>query len=536
MAVIQISRIQHRRGLEQDFPQLASAELGWTIDTRRLFIGNGTELEGAPTPGVTEILTEYSDILSLVNTFQYKNLDAGFEAITGPDYSSPIVRTLQNKVDDFTSVKDFGAIGDGVADDTEPFRRAFHNARAGKLPSGINPRHRAIYIPAGNYRITDTIKIPPYTMIIGEGKDTSIVEGAFAGPLFQLEDSATQVGASFGASSAVVTEYHFRDFQLFQKIATFDQPALQIDGGNAITFNRVFFKGLISDLVGTNMNDGRAGCYMSGASSSVETFDVKFEQCEFSNIGYGIQALLESHDIVINACTFKDVYRGVVLGETGQTNTSKPYSIVVSNNIFKNVAFQGLYCHDYIYNVTSKGNMYTITSRNSSSPTATIVSSAITFAANNNSSIGDIFGWTDSNNDYLNHQPVATSTYRCYVVDKDYGIQSGKLFDVHAYQITLANTASFSSAALFTLPRANVSYQENVEVSYKVSHSGNVRTGKMYVVKTGGGIGWHEEYLETGNTDFTFNANISTGDVEYISSATAEPAELTYSIRYFNET
>ena len=29
MAVTQISRIQHRRGLEQDLPQLSSAELGW---------------------------------------------------------------------------------------------------------------------------------------------------------------------------------------------------------------------------------------------------------------------------------------------------------------------------------------------------------------------------------------------------------------------------------------------------------------------------------------------------------------------------
>jgi len=60
MAILQISRIQHRRGLQQDLPQLASAELGWSIDTRKLYIGNGTVDEGAPEQGVTEILTEYS--------------------------------------------------------------------------------------------------------------------------------------------------------------------------------------------------------------------------------------------------------------------------------------------------------------------------------------------------------------------------------------------------------------------------------------------------------------------------------------------
>lgn len=60
MAVIQISKIQVRRGLQENLPQLASGELGWSIDERRLYIGNGTLVEGAPIVGVTEILTEYS--------------------------------------------------------------------------------------------------------------------------------------------------------------------------------------------------------------------------------------------------------------------------------------------------------------------------------------------------------------------------------------------------------------------------------------------------------------------------------------------
>ena len=68
MAVIQISRIQHRRGLEADLPNLASAELGWSVDTRQLYIGNGTIEEGAPSLGKTKILTEYS-ILDFETSF-----------------------------------------------------------------------------------------------------------------------------------------------------------------------------------------------------------------------------------------------------------------------------------------------------------------------------------------------------------------------------------------------------------------------------------------------------------------------------------
>ena len=60
MAVIQISKIQLRRGLQENLPQLASAEMGWSIDERRLFIGNGTLAEGAPSTGVTEVLTTQS--------------------------------------------------------------------------------------------------------------------------------------------------------------------------------------------------------------------------------------------------------------------------------------------------------------------------------------------------------------------------------------------------------------------------------------------------------------------------------------------
>jgi len=61
MAVIQISKIQVRRGYNEQLPQLDSGELGWSIDTRQLYIGNGTSAEGSPNPGgVTELLTEFS--------------------------------------------------------------------------------------------------------------------------------------------------------------------------------------------------------------------------------------------------------------------------------------------------------------------------------------------------------------------------------------------------------------------------------------------------------------------------------------------
>ena len=68
MAIVQISQITNRKGLQVDLPQLAGAEFGWSTDTRQLYIGNGTLEEGAPVVGNTEILTEFSDILVLPTT------------------------------------------------------------------------------------------------------------------------------------------------------------------------------------------------------------------------------------------------------------------------------------------------------------------------------------------------------------------------------------------------------------------------------------------------------------------------------------
>ena len=71
MAITQISRIQHRRGLKTELPQLAAGELGYAVDTQELFIGNGTLAEGAPEVGNTKIITEDDDILSTAKTYTF---------------------------------------------------------------------------------------------------------------------------------------------------------------------------------------------------------------------------------------------------------------------------------------------------------------------------------------------------------------------------------------------------------------------------------------------------------------------------------
>ena len=48
-------------------------EIGWAIDTRELFIGNGSVAEGPPV-GNTKVLTQYDDLFSLADTILTKKM------------------------------------------------------------------------------------------------------------------------------------------------------------------------------------------------------------------------------------------------------------------------------------------------------------------------------------------------------------------------------------------------------------------------------------------------------------------------------
>lgn len=95
MAILQISRLQNRRGLKENLPTLSSAEFGWALDTRELYIGNGNVLL-SPQPGInTRVLTEH-DLTTLSkglgNVQLFANISANtFAMVVEPTLSSTIV-------------------------------------------------------------------------------------------------------------------------------------------------------------------------------------------------------------------------------------------------------------------------------------------------------------------------------------------------------------------------------------------------------------------------------------------------------------
>ncbi len=196
-------------------------------------------------------------------------------------YPSGVARTLQSRLQDIVSVKDFGAVGDNVADDTTAFQLAIATARN-------------IYVPAGTYKITGTLTFSVSGQSFwGAGRKVSILSSSAAGHTI--------------AGSAGVTWVELRDLRITKPASAL--PA--ISGQNGINFagscNLVLIENVevFSHWVGyalgptgySSLNNCLAdsnyshGYYFSHAGVSSGPFQWTLRRClsEF-NDGYGFMA------------------------------------------------------------------------------------------------------------------------------------------------------------------------------------------------------------------------------------------------------
>ena len=189
MAVVQISRIQVRRGRKNTgsgIPQLAGGELGWAVDAQELFIGNGAVSEGSPAVGNTKILTENDNLFTLADQYTYKS---GTNVQTGSTVSGPVKRTLQDRLDDMVSIRSFGGTGDGT-DHTAILQRAIDQLYINTSTKGTTGSRVKLTLEAGTYTINDTIYLPPYATILGAGADVTALTNKIGGGGFNITETS----------------------------------------------------------------------------------------------------------------------------------------------------------------------------------------------------------------------------------------------------------------------------------------------------------------------------------------------------------
>jgi len=534
MAIVQISRITNRKGLTEDLPQLDGAEFGWCTDSRRLFIGNGTLAEGAPVIGNTEILTEFSDI-TVLSDYTYEDIAVGYAAQTGPTPGDPVVRTVQAKLDDQASVRDFGAVGDGVADDTAAINRALFQLYCVETNTQVR---RSLFFPAGTYRITGSLIIPTYAKLVGEGLNCSIISlESFAPYVARFGDSRQQIGANLGFNATLPQDIEISSMSFVTAVNT---DVFQVEAAVQCWFNSVEFAGpyTVGDIQDPGFQPNGANDIAGvriASNASQTTTNITFDRCVFRGTTRGITTNTNNTDyptkgVTVSNSRFVTLYQGVTLGTGATVIGGGATGFRVIHNVFDDIFAQGVVYGAVNLNVTAYNAFYDVAnSIDTGSPTAPV----ITFVNDNNLSIGDMFARLDSQaliypRIEVIGSPSATGG----------GLQLGRYNRDRGRSQVLVDGGT---QILFTV---NASQIPAFSMDYTIKRGGLIRHGVLTVTAAfpdGSSIDTYytDDYTEAVDTEVTLGVaqtnqpgtDDDTVSVTYVSSTLGVAAEISYSVR-----
>lgn len=355
MSITQVSRIQHRRGLRIDLPSaLNDAEFGWADDTRELFIGNGP---ASAVGGNTQILTEVS-AASLPQYTYISNTEAA--AVTGFDHSPfdplvpnpnyPTVRSYQEKFDDYVSVKDYGALGDG-SDDIGAIRRAmFDIYDETASPISVLRKFRTLYFPAGTYTITKEMLLYPNTVLLGDGPGRTVIRlaepagvpAADEECVARTVDSLGQVGAAIDGSAAyapgnvIVFGVSFESETSNTLGYTLGQiDIIKLDDTKKVRFENCEFTGTWT----TGAAAFSRSIHIDNPGATVDSFgDYTFDNCQFKNNGCAFSPVIDVSNIYVVNSKLDTMRWGALLGDSDTLDISL---FRISHSIFENISDVG---------------------------------------------------------------------------------------------------------------------------------------------------------------------------------------------------
>lgn len=590
MAILQISRITQRKGLEQDLPQpLAGAELGWATDTRQLFIGNGELADGAPVVGNTEILTEFSDLLGSATAYTYQGAAGGYVVQTGATSGSPVSQSLQSRLDSFAVVTDFGATGDGVTDDTDAINRALFQIYCRE----VNPQvRRSLFFPAGVYLITDTLLIPPYALLYGEGSESSIIQfkvDAFSNTagigniayapgvmveyngdyyrslgevavgvsitnatfwqaeslpeyVIRTSDSLQQVGGNIGTNGGIsprnveIANMSVRTANVGDMAALPPVPhSISLtENAEQVTYQNVNFVGpLTVDDIDVSTDD--LSCVRFASTGSSPCTQIKFDNCKFANAVYAIATDQVIQGVTVSNSYFDTLYQGVVLD-------TDPTGVRIVQNTFDQIYAQGIVFDGTELNATAYNTFYNV----GNSIFASAGYSVIDINGINNVSIGDMFERTTSQSSTYPRINLTRSSSIAlgmnirgiaYTIDGISNSTEANQMSLGVYQRTAgidSVLADNSGGTLFVVATATI---KAFRVDYTIARGTSFRTGSILAVNgTVSGFTYTDDYSENASTGITLTVTeASPGGnitVAYTSTSTGTAGTISYSITH----
>ena len=529
MPIVQISRIQHRRGKRTDLPQLAAGELGWVIDEQRLFIGNGTVADGAPAVGNTEIVTSGSSAFTTALTHTYKGYLGDATPIT-TGAAGDVTRTLQAVLDDHASVKAFDAKGDDSTNDTAAIQRAIDELYSDTDALADDPRARRIlFFPAGVYRINGSITIPPYAHLVGEGPDKTIIrQSGGNAPVAVTEDDEENVFGAIGTAGATLPTQIQIEGITFKNAEAYG--GVSIDNATKVYFNNCKFEGVYAR--GGSDNSISKGVTVR-STTALPCSQIVFNQCQFAKFARLVDLSYDVTNVRFNNCDFSTAYYGAIIGDEWDSSTTNgmtvgPRDVHFSGNSWNTIGQQAIYVKPQqtveapSRNIISNGNWYASTVGNNFEGVGSIREvPIIQFDQDECTSTMDFFERSDlrraDGSSELNAAPELQGI----------GIQ-----DKAIKSITL--TDATSAATINEYPALA---GKGLRIKYKIVRGTLDRTGELVVSASTNGVSYDDTFTESGTdigVDLTVDQKTDGSSVtntvalKYTTTSTGSDATLDY--------
>ena len=401
MAVVQISKIQIRRGRKnqgEGVPQLASGELGWAVDSQELFIGNGSVSEGAPFVGNTKILTQHDNLFALTDNYIYKK-----DFIqTGSSTLQPVARSLQERLDDFVTIKSFGASGLATQDATDIIQRAIDQIYLQYINSSNNEQRCILYFSPGIYKITKDVYIPSYIKLIGAGPKNTLLTSDAHCKLITINESSTVGNPALDAQGYDPTTTNINQAKnIHLEGIGFNNIGLRLLNCKDSIFSNLEFIGnwTITDnieQITENTFPTSSAITLHSLSEVVKTSNNKFLNLHIQGWSYGLVGNKKIDHNLVENCHFSHLGQGINFGQQSSVPSESPTKNLITKCVFEDITTEAINIVRGDYN-TSKQNKFTqVGNLNSSEYYSTYP--VIRFTQLRNQSTDDFFERTQSLN------------------------------------------------------------------------------------------------------------------------------------------